>query len=101
MFHLGAHHRNPPEEQREFSLALLKTWINLKQFIKSSKSHFAKVTLQDFTYLHMKLGFYEWTKAHSRKGGGMGLKNHFISIIVFFSIIVLRLIAQPLIIEFM
>ncbi len=43
----------------------------------------------------MKLGFYEGTKAHSRKGGGMGLKNHFISIIV------LRLIAQPLIIEFM
>ncbi len=76
----------PPEELRKFSFALLKTLINL---INSSTSHFAKVTLHDFTDLHVKMGFYGGVKAHSSKGDGMGHDNRFISIIEFL------LIAQP------
>ncbi len=65
-------HRNPPEKQVKFSFVLLKPWINLINFNKSSMSHFAKVMLHDFTDLHVKLGFYKGAKAHRWKGGGMG-----------------------------
>ncbi len=46
--------------------------INLKN------SHFAKLSLHDFTDLHVKLGFYGGTKVHRWKGGGMVRKffNH-------------------------
>ncbi len=61
----------------------LKTLINLINFNNSSTSNFAKVTLHDFTDLHVKMGFYGGVKAHCWKGGGMGRHNRFISIIVF------------------
>ncbi len=69
-------------EQRKFSFTLLKTGhhININ---KSSTSHFMKVTLHDFTDLHVKLGFYGGAKAHHWKGGGMERNNRFILIIVF------------------
>ncbi len=64
--------RKPPEEQRNFYFAhILKTLINLINFNNSSKSHFVKVTLHDFTDLHVKMVFYE-VKAHCWKGGGNG-----------------------------
>ncbi len=50
-------------------------------------SHFAKVTLHDFTDLHVKIGFYGGL--HRWKGGGMWCNNRFISIQTEF-----RLIAQ-------
>ncbi len=55
-------------------------FINLN---KSSTSHFTKLSLHDFTDLHVKLGFYGGTKEHRWKEGGMGRNNRFISITVF------------------
>ncbi len=76
-------HKYPPEEQRKLSSRFLKTLINLINFNNSSTSNFAKVTLHDFTDLHVKMGFYGGVKAHCWKGGGMGRHNRFIAIIVF------------------
>ncbi len=41
-----------------FSVMRLKTKIDLINLNKSSKSHFTKVSLHDFTDLHMQLAFY-------------------------------------------
>ncbi len=70
-------------KQRKFSFALFKNINKSNHFNNSSTSNFAKVTLHDFTDLHVKMGFYGGVKAHCWKGGGMGRHNRFISIIVF------------------
>ncbi len=79
-------HRYPPEEQPKFSFALLKTLINLINFNNSSTSHCAKVTLRDFTDLHMKIYFYGRVKVNCWKGKEWGAiieyLNYFIFIIV-------------------
>ncbi len=54
-----------------FSVMLLKTKIHLINLNKSSTSHFTKVSLHDFTDLHMKLAFYGGTKEHRWKGGAI------------------------------
>ncbi len=66
-----------------FSVTLLKTKIHLINLNKSSTSHYTKVSLHDFTDLHMKLVFYGGTKEHCKKKGGMGRNNRLISITVF------------------
>ncbi len=62
--------RKPPEEPRKFSFALLKIWINLINLNNSSTSHLAKVTLYDFTDLHVKIGFFGGGKAGKRAEWG-------------------------------
>ncbi len=52
-------HSNLPEEAH---VTLLTTTIHLINLNKSTTSHFTKVSLHDFTDLHMKLGFYRGTK---------------------------------------
>ncbi len=54
-------HSNLPEEAHVLCHAF-KTKIHLINLIKSSTSHFTKVSLHDFTDLHMKLAFYGGTK---------------------------------------
>ncbi len=65
-------HKYPPEEQRKFSFVLLQTLINLINFNNSSTSNFAKVTLHDFTDLHVKMGFYEGVKGALLERGRNG-----------------------------
>ncbi len=48
--------RSACTKQREFSFALLKTRTNLIKINKSSTSHFAKITLHDYTDLDVKFG---------------------------------------------
>ncbi len=52
------------QRKRMFSVTLLTTTLHLINLNKSSASHFAKVTLHDFTDLHVKIGFYGGTKEH-------------------------------------
>ncbi len=47
-----------------FSVTLLKTKIHLINLNKSSTSHFTKVSLHEFTDLHVKFTFYGGTKEH-------------------------------------
>ncbi len=70
-------HRNLPEEAH----VLCHAFKNKNTFnqLKSSTSHFTKVSLHDFTDLLMKLAFYGGTKEHRWKGRN----NCFISITVF------------------
>ncbi len=60
----------------------IKTLINLINFNNSSTSNFAKVTMHDFTDLHVKMGFYGGVKAHCWKGGRHSFLDHCIFIIV-------------------
>ncbi len=74
-------HSNLPEEAQ----VLCHAFKNKNTFnqIESSTSHFTKVSLHDFTDLHMKLAFYRGTKEHRWKECGIERNNHFISITVF------------------
>ncbi len=57
--------------KRMFCVTLLKTKIHLINLNKSSTSHFTKVSLHDFTDLHMKLAFYGGTKEHWAEWGAI------------------------------
>ncbi len=65
-----------------FSVTLLTTTIHLINLNKSSTSHFAKVTLHDFTDLHVKMGFYGGTKEHRWNGAQSFYLDYCISRIV-------------------
>ncbi len=60
-----------------FSVMLLITKINQINLNKLSTSHFTKISLHDFTDLHMKLAFYGGKKEHRWKGDGMERNNRF------------------------
>ncbi len=57
-----------------FSVTLLKTKIHIINLNKTSTSHFTKVSLHDFTDLHVKLAFFGGTKEHYI---GLSKKSHF------------------------
>ncbi len=51
--------------------------------LSASTSNFAKLTLHDFTDLHVKMGFYGGVKAHCWKGGRNGAPQSFSRLLYF------------------